>query len=156
RPAATARLCRRVDRPAVLRRALGAGDGRGGRRAGGARRRRSAVVLDDLGAGAGGRAGADRDRALWLRRGRGSRARRRPRPAGPGRRRRRRQLLLAPGAPAGGRRPPARPPAPPRGRAGPGPAGGRARPQLTVSFRWLSSGACPTIVMRYVPTASLM
>ena len=118
RPAAAARVRRRVARPALRRRPLGAGDGRARGRRGGARPRARALVRDDLGRRRGGGTAAARARAVRLRprahreRGgrragdgrprRGGRRRRglfAPRPA----RRRGRRAARAPPASRGGR-----------------------------------------------------
>ena len=135
--AAEAHLRRRVDRAAVHRRALGARDGRGGRRRRCPRSRGRALPADDVGRGARRRARAGRGRGVRVRRRRGAPPLRRARAPRPGRRRRRRQLLLATGAAPGRRRPPTRPSAPPGARARSGspaaPAGasrGALRPAL--------------------------
>ena len=120
-------LLRRVDRAAVLRRALAAGDDRARRRRGHPRQRGPAFVRDDLGHRARTRARARRDRPMRVRRRHGGRARRRAAPALPRRRGRRRQLLLPARAATRRRRPPTRPSLPSGGGAGSGLAGNHAR-----------------------------
>src|SRR5579884_3568101 len=126
RPRPPARVRRGVDRPAVLRGALGAGDGRGGRRDGPARAAGRPLVRDHLGGRARGGARARRRRGVRARPRAGARAGGRAAAAGAHGRRRRGRALLVPGAAARRRGRAARAPAPPRRRRRPRPAVRRA------------------------------